>query len=125
MDEDHDEEEGDTGTQQRDAFAVEEPAVDITREEARDEEAGEEDARAEQSRADEVGGCGDETCFHGAVHRAVDGDRQEAESDAHKDGLDGKDIGEKHGQSHTDTGVDKGLDGESGHEKRPSFPFVS
>ena len=123
VDEDHDEEEGDAGAQQCDAPAVEEPAVDVACEEAGDEEAREEDARAEQGRADEVGGRGDEAGLHGAVHRTVDGDWQEAEGDAHEDRLDGKDIGEEYRQGHGDTGVDEGLDRESGHEKRPSFPL--
>ena len=123
VDEDHDEEEGEAGAQQCDTPAVEEPAVDVACEEAGDEEAREEDARAEQGRADEVGGRGDEAGLHGAVHCTVDGDRQEAEGDAHKDRLDGKDIGEEYRQGHGDTGVDEWLDRESGHEKRPSFPL--
>lgn len=123
VDEDHDEEEGNAGAQQCDVPAVEEPTVDVACEEAGDEEAREEDARAEQGRADEVGGRGDETGLHGTVHCTVDGDRQEAEGDAHKDRLDGKDIGEEHSQGHGDTGVDEWLDRESGHEKRPSFPL--
>ena len=123
VDEDHDEEEGNAGAQQCDVPAVEEPTVDVACEEAGDEEAREEDARAEQCRADEVGGRGDEAGLHGAVHRAVDGDWQEAEGDAHEDRLDGKDIGEEYRQGHGGAGVDEGLDGESGHEKRPSFPL--
>lgn len=123
VDEDHDEEEGDAGAQQGDMLAVEEPAVDVAREEAGDEEAREEDTRAEHGCADEVGGCGYKAGLHGAVHRAVDGNRQEAEGDAHEDRLDGKDIGEEYSQGHGDTGVDEWLDGESGHEKRPSFPL--
>lgn len=123
VDEDHDEEEGDAGAQPCDVPAVEEPAVDVACEEAGDEKAREEDARAEQGRADEVGGRGDEASLHGAVHRTVDGDWQEAEGDAHEDRLDGKDVREEYRQGHGDTGVDEGLDGESGHEKRPSFPL--
>ena len=123
VDEDHDEEEGNAGAQQCDVPAVEEPTVDVACEEAGDEEAREEDARAEQGRADEVGGRGNEATLHGAVHCTVDGDRQEAEGDAHEDRLDGKDVGEEYRQGHGDTGVDEWLDRESGHEKRPSFPL--
>ena len=123
VDEDHDEEEWDAGAPQRDALAVEEPAVDISCEEAGDEETREEDARAEQGRADEVGSCGDEASLHGPIHRAVNGNRQKAERDAHEDRLDGKDIGEEHSQGHGDTSINEGLDGEFGHEKRPSFPL--
>lgn len=123
MDEDHDEEERDAGAPQRDALAIEEPAVDIACEKAGDEETREEDARAEQGRADEVSGCGNEACLHRAVHRAVDGNRQEAERDAHEDRLDGKDIGEEHSQGHGDTSINERLDGEFRHEKRPSFPL--
>lgn len=124
MDEDHDEEERDAGAPQRDALAIEEPAVDVACEEAGDEEAREEDARAEQCRADEVGGRGDEAGLHGPVHCTIDGNRQEPERDTHEDRLDGKDIGEEHSQRHGDTGVNEGLDGEIGHEKKTFLSIV-
>ena len=124
VDEDHDEEEGNAGAQQCDVPAVEEPTVDVACEEAGDEEAREEDARAEQCRADEVGGRGDEAGLHGPVHCTIDGNRQEPERDTHEDRLDGKDIGEEHSQRHGDTGVNEGLDGEIGHEKKTFLSIV-
>lgn len=123
VDEDHDEEKRDAGAPQRDALAIEEPAVDIACEKAGDEKAREEDTRAKQCRADEVSGCCDEASLHGPVHCTIDGNQQKAERDAHEDRLDGKDIGEKHSQGHGDTGINEGLDGEFGHKKRPSFPL--
>lgn len=123
VDEDHDEEERDTGAPQRDALAIEEPAIDVACEKAGAEKAREEDTRAKQCRADEVGGRGNETSLHGPVHCTIDGNRQEPERDTHEDRLDGKDIGEEDSQGHGDTGINERLDGESGHEKRPSFPL--
>lgn len=124
VDEDHDEEERDAGAPQRDALAIEEPAVDIACEKAGDEKARKENTRAEQRRADEIGGCCNEASLHGPIHRAVDGNRQEAEGDAHKDRLDGKDIGEEHSQGHGDTSINEGLDGEIGHEKKTFLSIV-
>lgn len=124
VDEDHDEEERDAGAPQRDALAVEEPAVDVACEKAGDEETREEDARAEQGRADEVSGRGNETSLHGPVHCTIDGNRQEPERDTHEDRLDGKDIGEEDSQGHGDTSVNEGLDGEIGHEKKTFLSIV-
>lgn len=124
VDEDHDEEEGDAGAPQRDALAVEEPAVDIACEKAGDEKAREEDTRAKQGRADEVSSRGNEASLHGPVHCTVNGNRQEPERDAHKDRLDGKDIGEEHSQGHGDTSINEGLDGEIGHEKKTFLSIV-
>lgn len=96
VDEDHDEEERDASAPQRDALAIEEPAVDIACEKAGDEKARKEDTRAEQCRADEVSSRSNEASIHGPVHCTIDGNRQEPERDAHEDRLDGKDIGEEH-----------------------------
>ena len=123
VDEDHDEEERDAGAPQRDALAVKEPAVDIACEKAGDEKAREEDTRAEQGRANEVSGHGNETSLHGPVHCTIDGNRQEPERDTHEDCLDGKDIGKEDSQGHGDTSINEWLDGDFGHEKRPSFPL--
>ena len=124
VDENHDEEERDAGVPQRDALAVEEPAVDVACEKAGDEKAREEDTRAKQCRADEVSSRGNEASLHGPVHCTVNGNRQEAEGDAHEDRLDGKDIGEEHSQGHGDTSINEGLDGEIGHEKKTFLSIV-
>ena len=124
VDEDHDEEKRDAGAPQRDALAIEEPAVDIACEKAGDEKAREEDTRAKQCRADEVSGCCDEASLHGPVHCTIDGNRQKAERDAHEDRLDGKDIGEEDSQGHGDTGINERLDGEFRHEKKTFLSIV-